>query len=355
MKKIVGIILAGGYSSRMGKLKPLLLLGEKTVLKRQIDCMRDAGVSDIIVVTGHRSEEVEKEALRWGAKAVHNPRYDQGMFTSLQAGIAAAQKGDYEGFFFLPVDHTLVRPYVLKLLLQPELHYPYGIIYPTYQGKIGHPPLVSFGMAPEMLSYTGQGGAREVLARHESNALWVECGSGDILRDMDTPGDYQEVQERYLRQIPTEEECYGMLRAEKTPPGVVAHCEAVARKAVELAEKLAQKGLSINPELARCGALVHDICRVQKEHAQEGALVLRQNGFEQVAQIVAVHMEGTEQMVEEISEASLVFYADKITVGDTYVSLKQRWQDMDEKKRPFAGDKLQKAAAIEEKIKKLLI
>ena len=46
MKKIVGIILAGGYSSRMGKLKPLLQLGQKTVLHRQIDCMKDAGVQD---------------------------------------------------------------------------------------------------------------------------------------------------------------------------------------------------------------------------------------------------------------------------------------------------------------------
>ena len=145
-------------------------------------------------------------------------------------------------------------------------------------------------------------------SRHQ-HAIWVECGSGDILRDMDTPGDYQEVQERYLRQIPTREECYGMLRAEKTPPVVIAHCEAVACKAVELAEKLVQKGLPINLELTRSGALVHDICRVQKNHAQGGAKVLRQNGFEKVAQIVAVHMEGTEQMTQEISEASLVFYA----------------------------------------------
>lgn len=354
MKKIVGIILAGGYSSRMGKLKPLLLLGEKTVLHRQIDCMKDAGVQDIIVVTGHRGEEVEREALRWGAQAVHNPRYDEGMFTSLQAGIAAAQDKGYEGFFFLPVDHTLVRPYVLKLLLQQELSHPSGIVYPTYQGKIGHPPLVSFGMAPEMLHYGGQGGAREVLARHDSHALWVECGSGDILRDMDTPGDYQEMQERYLRQIPTQEECYGMLRAERTPARVIAHCEAVARKAVELAEKLVKKGLPINLELTRSGALVHDICRAQKNHAQEGAKVLKQNGFEKVAQIVAVHMEGTEQMTQEISEASLVFYADKITVGDEHVSLAQRWQEIDEEKRPFAGAKLQKAAAIEEKIQEIL-
>lgn len=59
-------------------------------------------------------------------------------------------------------------------------------------------------------------------------------------------------------------------------------------------------------------------------------------------------------MTQEISEASLVFYADKITVGDEHVSLAQRWQEIEEEKRPFAGAKLQKAAAIEEKIQEIL-
>ena len=57
MGRIEAILLAAGYSSRMGRLKPLLPIGETTVIRRQADILH--GLTDrTIVVTGYRGEEV---------------------------------------------------------------------------------------------------------------------------------------------------------------------------------------------------------------------------------------------------------------------------------------------------------
>ena len=56
---IQALILAAGFSRRMGRFKPLLVLNGKTVLARCVESFRQAGIADMTVVTGHRHREVE--------------------------------------------------------------------------------------------------------------------------------------------------------------------------------------------------------------------------------------------------------------------------------------------------------
>ena len=80
------IIIAGGYSSRMGELKALLPMGGTTVLNQSINLFRSCGVNDIMVVTGHRAEEVRAVAEKAGVRTTHNPDFAQGMYSSIRAG-----------------------------------------------------------------------------------------------------------------------------------------------------------------------------------------------------------------------------------------------------------------------------
>ncbi|MDF2930043.1 MAG: nucleotidyltransferase family protein [Anaerospora sp.] len=61
--RINGIILAAGLSSRMEAFKPLLKLKDKTIIECSIDSMLGAGVQQVVVVLGHRAQELETVLL----------------------------------------------------------------------------------------------------------------------------------------------------------------------------------------------------------------------------------------------------------------------------------------------------
>lgn len=76
------LVLSAGSSERMGDFKPLIMLGGMTVLERVIRLFQSTRVSRIHVVVGHRSAELIPLIERWGARAVVNVRYAEGMFSS---------------------------------------------------------------------------------------------------------------------------------------------------------------------------------------------------------------------------------------------------------------------------------
>lgn len=113
---VEAVLLAAGYSSRMGELKPLLPLGGTTVIRRQVEMLRS--VADrIIVVTGYRGQEVERHLAGSGAYIVQNSRFGEGMFTSVKAGIQAL-KPETSAFLILPVDYPLVTGRMIRRLLK---------------------------------------------------------------------------------------------------------------------------------------------------------------------------------------------------------------------------------------------
>ena len=89
MKNYAAIILSAGYSSRMGDFKPLMNLDGKTPIERCVSIFQNCGIKDIIVVTGHLNDKVEKkltkdiiveEKLKNNVRIIKNNRYSEGMF-----------------------------------------------------------------------------------------------------------------------------------------------------------------------------------------------------------------------------------------------------------------------------------
>ncbi len=80
VKGIAAIILAAGYSSRMGTPKPMLKIGNRTILERAIELFRDVGIEDVIVVVGHRANEIISDVEYCRARAITNEQFERGMF-----------------------------------------------------------------------------------------------------------------------------------------------------------------------------------------------------------------------------------------------------------------------------------
>ncbi|MBT0665146.1 NTP transferase domain-containing protein [Geobacter pelophilus] len=325
--KVAAIILAAGLSSRMKEFKPLLPLGRFTALERVILTMREAGVDDIRVVTGHRSPELEPVVAQLGAQIVFNRQYSRGMFSSVRAGVRSLGS-DTDAFFALPVDLALVRPATVRRLLEVFRLGGADVIYPCFMGKRGHPPLIAGRHSRTISSWRGREGLRGVLAMLQTGALTVEVADELILRDMDTPDDYRSMAAMATRlDIPTTMECRALLgQVLGVDQRIIRHGQQVARLATELAAALNRVGCSLDLDLLSAAGLLHDLARHEKDHAMAGARILRELGFASTARLVASHMDLIVNESRPLTEAELLYLADKMVLGERQVSLVERFQ-----------------------------
>jgi molybdenum cofactor cytidylyltransferase len=321
---IAAIVLAAGYSSRMGAFKPLLPFGGRTVIGHVVASLREGGVRRIHVVTGHSATLLKLHLKSLDVKAIHNPNYAGGMFTSVQAGVASLPD-EIKGFLLLPADVPLVRVSTIRQVLAAAAAGNAPIVHPTFLGKRGHPPFVGRALFDEILKGDGEGGLRAILARRDADAQSVPVIDRGCLQDMDHVGDYGRALEALEHgQAPDEEECEAMLEAAGTPQPARRHSRKVAGMAFSLALALNKTGAELNPCLAHAAGLLHDIAKGQPRHAEAGAALVRGFGFPAVADAVASHttidFDGN-----RIDEAALLYLADKMYRGETRVRLEERF------------------------------
>jgi len=321
---IAAIVLAAGMSSRMGALKPLLPLGENTIVEHVVCMFRSAGVDDVYVVTGNRAEEISAALASLNVQPVVNDSWESGMLSSVKSGVENLP-ADCDAFFLLPTDIPLVRAETVRSLL--AVYQPGCIIHPTFQGYRGHPPLISSAFRQEILDFDGSGGLHTVMKRNESSAFDVAVADRGILSDMDTPQDYHRIVASYQRrQIPTVDECRALMKdILHVEPRIVEHCRAVADVAFFLGNEVNKAGGSLDLDLIMASGLLHDMARGQADHAGVAAKKLVELGYQKVARIVAVHMDISIGDREAICEDEIVCLADKLTSGSRIVPLKSRF------------------------------
>lgn len=211
--KIIGLILAAGYSSRMGGFKPLLSIGDMTAVERISAALKKAGVHNIIGVTGFQREQLSSIFASEGIAEAYNQDFEQGMFTSIKTGIRAARKGlpadmpplnKIDGFLLMLVDCPLVPSEVLERIIEKHRENPDAFIVPCYRGKNGHPLFIPALYAEEILAYEGENGLKTIRNRHHDKLFRLEVDSEAVVLDMDTREGYEEVLEFYKKQFEAE-------------------------------------------------------------------------------------------------------------------------------------------------------
>ena len=187
VKKIGAVVAAAGLSSRMGAFKPLLPFDGATVIERCIANLRAAGATELVVVTGHRAEELN--AQLHGVTLVHNPLYaETQMFDSLCLGLRALPE-DCDTILLTPGDVPLVRAETVRALLNAGA----GFACPVCAGRRGHPVALDGRWRDALLRYAGDGGLRGAVAALGIPVTEVEVADDGMCRDLDTPTDYDEV------------------------------------------------------------------------------------------------------------------------------------------------------------------
>ncbi|MDL2217341.1 nucleotidyltransferase family protein [Christensenellaceae bacterium OttesenSCG-928-M15] len=198
-KNFAAVILAAGYSSRMGEFKPLLPIAGKTAVQHVIDRFSDAGVRHIYVVTGHRGNELAAVLSTCGVTTVYNPAFHLGMFSSVQAGCRALP-AEIDAFFLVPVDTPLFETNTVHLLRERYLQGKECIVFPSYARRRGHPTLIASTLIPNILAGSHEDGLRGVLESC-GEYCYVNVEDKGVLLDMDVLVDYEQLKEYYRQSV----------------------------------------------------------------------------------------------------------------------------------------------------------
>jgi molybdenum cofactor cytidylyltransferase len=182
---ISGVVLAAGLGSRFGGTKQLAVLGGKPLVLHAVDALRDAGVDELLVVTGHDADRVEA-TLPDDVRVVRNPAYRDGQATSLATAMHEVDD-ESEAAVILMADQPGVTADDVRALIDGFRRSRARIVRLAYTDGPG-PALLSREIYAEAGHLHGDVGARILVASHPE---WLEEVPIDrpTPKDVDTRGD----------------------------------------------------------------------------------------------------------------------------------------------------------------------
>ena len=181
-----GLILAAGRSSRMGTQHKLLEdLNGQAVIRHVVDHARAMQFSTLVMVTGHRANEVC--AAAGAIQTCYNPHYQSGMASSLTCGLTAVPD-DCDGVFVLLGDMPFIKPDPVSAMMDAINAAPNAkALVPVVDGEWAHPVALRRCLFAEVMQVTGDQGARAILKAHQEDVLLWPSQDRTLLFDLDTP------------------------------------------------------------------------------------------------------------------------------------------------------------------------
>jgi molybdenum cofactor cytidylyltransferase len=190
MKEIWAIILAAGASTRMKQQKLLLPFNGKTIIETVVENVARSVNSNIMVVLGSQREQIQEQIVNYPIKFCVNENYMNGMLSSAICGFRSLPGETKAALIFLG-DQPQIPPQVTDLVVKAWIQSGKGIVMPTFNGRRGHPVLIETRYKSEIEHLDPKKGLRTLSEKFKDDVFEVECNIPEILRDIDTPEEYQ--------------------------------------------------------------------------------------------------------------------------------------------------------------------
>jgi len=195
---IQAVILAAGKSERIGRVKPLLPWGKRTLIEATIDGIARSLANETLVVLGAAREVIEPVIAKHDLRTVFNPNFGRGMLSSIQRGLEAVPRNARAVLFFLG-DQPPPHPAMINRLIRAYDNTGKGIVLPVHCGRRGHPVLIDLKYRNEIRALDPGIGLRQLMRDHPEDVLEVRTRSPRVLHDIDTPEDYERALESRRR------------------------------------------------------------------------------------------------------------------------------------------------------------
>ena len=184
------IILAAGEPKQMSHFQPMLKLSGKSVIRRQLEAFRAAGVQDILIVTGYHAGMLERHLSGEAVRFVKNENYAAtDMMASVQCGIRALSP-ECDRVLITPGD----VPYLNIETIQKLLGSQKPVAIPSYEGSAGHPAMIRKSCFASLLDFSGERGLRGALSQWKRETEFIPTDENGMLIDINTEQDYQREQ-----------------------------------------------------------------------------------------------------------------------------------------------------------------
>ncbi|MEE8389440.1 MAG: HAD-IIA family hydrolase, partial [Anaerolineae bacterium] len=160
------------------------------LLAHVTDVALSAGFAPVIVVLGCQAKAAHVALGNRSVRIVMNWRWQEGMSTSVQVGLAALPPKT-EAAIFLQCDQPLITADLLRTLIARFEESNAPIVHPTHTGQRSTPVLFARRLFAELAAVTGDEGGRSLIDRYAKDAATVEVTDPDVLADIDIPADYE--------------------------------------------------------------------------------------------------------------------------------------------------------------------
>ncbi|WP_040211055.1 molybdenum cofactor cytidylyltransferase [Clostridium polynesiense] len=181
------IILASGYSRRMGKNKLLLEYKGKTLIEHTLEAVVNSGFSEVILVA--REKEILDIGNREKLKVIKNENAWKGISEGIKVGVS--NSGVTEGFMFFTADQPFLDNSTIKLLMNIFKENPCSIVIPSFKGRTGSPVIFPYFLKADFLKLHGDVGGKAVINTNPALVKYIELKDGIKLFDVDTMESYK--------------------------------------------------------------------------------------------------------------------------------------------------------------------
>jgi molybdenum cofactor cytidylyltransferase len=188
VEAIAGVVLAAGASTRMGTNKLLLPIEGESLLRRAVRRALAAGLDPLVVVTGHEADRSRVELEGLSCRIVFNPRFAEGIHTSVRTGIEDVPASSPAAVVML-ADMPYVTSEMVAALVEAYRRSKPPLVISQYGDAQAPPTLYDRSLFAELTIEPGEGCSKRVVRRHRDEALAL-VWPAPALTDLDFPEDY---------------------------------------------------------------------------------------------------------------------------------------------------------------------
>ena len=184
-----GIILASGFSRRMGQNKLLMKINEEIIIEKVIKEVKKSEIEKIYIVTNN--EEIKNIAYKFDIKVIENKEAIKGQSEGIKAAVKEIKEND--DYMFFCGDQPFIDYITINNLIYESKRNKDKIVVPILGNRRGNPVIFPKNFRTDLLKLEGDIGGRHIIRTHNDKVVFFEVENKLFLKDIDNHEEYNEI------------------------------------------------------------------------------------------------------------------------------------------------------------------